>query len=66
MMARCKDVCRSAGIAFHGETRVRYFVAAAIALTEDGLFAGPRERFSHAFLNPPYKAASLDIHNRIL
>ena len=54
-MARCEAVCGEAGVAFHGETRVDDFVAAAIAQTEEGLFAGPGENFTHAILNPPYK-----------
>jgi adenine-specific DNA-methyltransferase len=54
-MAHCEAACGKAGIAFHGETRVEDFVAAAIARTEEGLFAGPGERFTHAILNPPYK-----------
>jgi adenine-specific DNA-methyltransferase len=54
-MARCETACGKAGVAFHGETKVEDFVAAAIAQTEEGLFAGPGERFTHAILNPPYK-----------
>ncbi|MCK9365351.1 MAG: Eco57I restriction-modification methylase domain-containing protein [Syntrophales bacterium] len=54
-MARCEIVCGNAGIAFHGEIRNEDFVSAAIAQTEDGLFSGPGERFTHAILNPPYK-----------
>ena len=54
-MARCEAACGKAGTAFHGETRVEDFVAAAIARTEEGLFAGPGECFTHTILNPPYK-----------
>lgn len=54
-MARCEAVCGLARIAFHGEVRAEDFVAAAIAQTEEGLFGGPGERFTHAILNPPYK-----------
>jgi adenine-specific DNA-methyltransferase len=54
-MAHCEVACGEAGIAFHGEVRGEDFVAAAIARTEEGLFAGPGERFTHAILNPPYK-----------
>ena len=54
-IARCEAACEKAGIAFHGEVRGEDFVAAAIAQTEEGLFAGPGERFTHAILNPPYK-----------
>ncbi len=54
-MARCEIVCGNDGIAFHGEIRNEDFVSAAIAQTEDGLFSGPGERFTHAILNPPYK-----------
>lgn len=54
-MAHCEAICEKAGVAFHGEIRAEDFVAAAIARTEEGLFAGPGERFTHAILNPPYK-----------
>ncbi len=54
-MARCEAACGKVGVAFHGETRVEDFVAAAIARTEEGLFASPGERFTHTILNPPYK-----------
>ncbi|MCX5825246.1 MAG: Eco57I restriction-modification methylase domain-containing protein [Deltaproteobacteria bacterium] len=54
-MARCEAACGKTGTAFHGEVRGEDFVAAAIAQTEEGLFAGPGERFTHAILNPPYK-----------
>ncbi|MBA4395855.1 MAG: SAM-dependent methyltransferase [Syntrophus sp. (in: bacteria)] len=54
-MTRCEAACGEAGIAFHGEIRGEDFVAAAIARTEEGLFAGPGERFTHVILNPPYK-----------
>jgi len=54
-MARCEAACGQAGVAFHGEVRGEDFVSAAIAKTEEGLFAGPGERFTHAILNPPYK-----------
>jgi adenine-specific DNA-methyltransferase len=54
-MARCEAACGQAGVAFHGEIRAEDFVVAAIAQTEEGLFTGPGERFTHAILNPPYK-----------
>jgi len=54
-LGRCKGACTKAGITFHGETRANDFVAARIPLTEEGLFAGETERFTHAILNPPYK-----------
>jgi adenine-specific DNA-methyltransferase len=54
-IAHCESACEKTGIAFHGEIRAEDFVAAAIARTEEGLFAGSGERFTHAILNPPYK-----------
>lgn len=54
-MAHCESACAKAGIVFHGDIRAEDFIAAAIARTDDGLFAGPGERFTHAILNPPYK-----------
>jgi len=54
-MEWCKSTCHKAGIPFQGEIRVEDFIAAAIAQTEEGLFAVHRERFTHVILNPPYK-----------
>jgi len=54
-MERCDSVCRGCGISFRGVIRAEDFVAAAIAQTEEGLFAVDGERFTHAILNPPYK-----------
>jgi adenine-specific DNA-methyltransferase len=54
-MAHCESLCGKAGITFRGEIRAEDFIATAIARTEEGLFAGPGERFTHAILNPPYK-----------
>jgi adenine-specific DNA-methyltransferase len=52
---RCKTACTKAGITFRGETRANDFVAGGILQTEEDLFAGETERFTHAILNPPYK-----------
>lgn len=57
-MERCRMLCREAGISFRGEIRHEDFVAAAIAQTDEGLFAMRNERFTHAILNPPYKKIS--------
>lgn len=54
-MERCRMICMSAGISFRGEIRDEDFVAAAVAQTDEGLFAAKSERFTHAILNPPYK-----------
>jgi len=51
----CKTACRNSGISFNGEIRTEDFIAAAIAQSEEGLFACAEERFTHAILNPPYK-----------
>lgn len=53
-MKRCQSLCTMAGIAFKGIVRTEDFVSAAIAETRGTLFAVPRERFTHAILNPPY------------
>lgn len=53
-MKRCQSLCTSAGIAFQGIVRTEDFVSAAIAETRGTLFTVPRERFTHAILNPPY------------
>jgi adenine-specific DNA-methyltransferase len=54
-LGRCKAACTKAGIAFRGEVRANDFVAAGVSQTDEGLFAGGAERFTHAILNPPYK-----------
>lgn len=54
-MERCESACREYGISFRGQIRTDDFVEAAIARTQEGLFAAPGERFTHAILNPPYK-----------
>jgi len=54
-MRRCESLCRSAGISFHGTIRMEDFFSAAIAETEESLFAAQGMRFTHAILNPPYK-----------
>lgn len=51
----CESACRRAGIFFKGEIREEDFIAAAIAQSDEGLFAIHGERFTHAILNPPYK-----------
>ena len=53
-LGRCEAVCKEADITFRGEARANDFVAAGVALTEEGLFARETERFTHAILNPPY------------
>lgn len=57
-MERCKMVCKNAGISFRGEIRSEDFVSSAIMQSDEGLFAGKGERFTHAILNPPYKKIS--------
>ena len=54
-MTRCAAACEDAGIVFNGEIRSEDFIAAAIAGSEEGLFARPGKTFTHAILNPPYK-----------
>jgi adenine-specific DNA-methyltransferase len=51
----CKDACKEAGIIFGSEIRAKDFVAVGTALTEEGLFVGETERFTHVIMNPPYK-----------
>jgi adenine-specific DNA-methyltransferase len=54
-MERCESVCRGSGISFRGVIKAEDFVAAAVAQTEESLFAVDGKRFTHAILNPPYK-----------
>ncbi len=51
----CEAACIKAGIAFYSETRTKDFVEAGTALTEEGLFVGEAERFTHVIMNPPYR-----------
>lgn len=51
-MRACRDACRGAGIAFHGRAVRADFIAAAV---EELSLPGPRARFTHAILNPPYR-----------
>ncbi len=53
-MKRCQSLCTSGGVGFQGIVSREDFVSAAIAETRESLFAVPRERFTHAVLNPPY------------
>jgi adenine-specific DNA-methyltransferase len=63
---QCKSACKAAGIPFQGEIRTEDYVAAAIAQTEQGLFAAKGERFTHAILNPPYKKITEETTTRHL
>jgi adenine-specific DNA-methyltransferase len=54
-LSRCKAACVKAGITFCSEIQAKDFVTAGTALTEEGLFVGETERFTHVILNPPYK-----------
>lgn len=54
-LSRCKAACIKVDIAFRSETRAKDFVAAGTALTEEGLFVGDAERFTHVIMNPPYR-----------
>ncbi|MDO8722453.1 MAG: Eco57I restriction-modification methylase domain-containing protein [Syntrophales bacterium] len=54
-MEWCEATSRSAGISFHGEIGAEDFITAAIAQSEEGLFAVNEQPFTHAILNPPYK-----------
>ncbi len=54
-MERCRSLCVSGGIDFHGIIRAEDFVSAATTEINDPLFHIPGVRFTHAILNPPYK-----------
>lgn len=51
----CETICAKADITFRAETRGKDFIADGVVLSEEGLFTGDTERFTHAILNPPYK-----------
>jgi adenine-specific DNA-methyltransferase len=54
-MKKCQSLAVSNGIEFNGIIKREDFVSAAIEDTRESLFAVPRQRFTHAILNPPYK-----------
>jgi len=54
-MALCRDVCREAGVPFHGDVLNEDFIPAALDQTEYSLLASEHQAFTHAILNPPYK-----------
>jgi adenine-specific DNA-methyltransferase len=54
-IVRCELACRDAGISFRGKILAEDFIAAGVAETDEGLFAGHPKKFTHAILNPPYK-----------
>jgi adenine-specific DNA-methyltransferase len=54
-LKKCQSLAVSNGIEFNGIIKREDFVSAAIEDTRESLFAVPRQRFTHAILNPPYK-----------
>jgi adenine-specific DNA-methyltransferase len=54
-LKRCRSLCISNGIEFHGIIKCEDFVLAAIVETRESLFTVPGARFTHVILNPPYK-----------
>jgi len=54
-LARCEAVCAESGIKFHSKTLEKDFIADGVFLSEEGLFNGDGEQYTHAILNPPYK-----------
>lgn len=52
---QCEEICKESGISFKGEIHTEDFIPAAIAQTDEGLFAARGMKFTHAILNPPYK-----------
>lgn len=53
-MDACAAACRDAGVDFSANVRQADFIADATLMLEGGLFAGTREAFDCAILNPPY------------
>jgi adenine-specific DNA-methyltransferase len=54
-LRQCEAVCKKAGVVFSSEIQAKDFVATGAALTDEGLFTGETERFTHVIMNPPYK-----------
>lgn len=54
-MEKCRSLCESEGVDFHGIIKAEDFVSTVAAEIDDPLFRIPGARFTHAILNPPYK-----------
>ncbi|MBN2315353.1 MAG: Eco57I restriction-modification methylase domain-containing protein [Sedimentisphaerales bacterium] len=54
-LARCEALCDESGIKFHSNIRGKDFITDGVFLSEEGLFSGDGDRYTHAILNPPYK-----------
>jgi adenine-specific DNA-methyltransferase len=51
----CRTLCEHAGIRFEAAVRHEDFIVAGVDALRGGLFAGVREEFDAAILNPPYR-----------
>lgn len=65
-MERCSALCSENKVTFRGTIKEEDFISAALAETEESLFAIPGKNFTHAILNPPYKKINGDAHVRAL
>jgi adenine-specific DNA-methyltransferase len=50
----CRTLCENTGIRFLATVRAEDFIASAVDAQRGGLFAGAKEEFDAAILNPPY------------
>jgi adenine-specific DNA-methyltransferase len=65
-MGLCRKTCGDANITFRGTVRFEDFISAAVVQVDNGLFAPPREEFTHTILNPPYKKINGETKTRKL
>jgi len=65
-MRHCEEECDRAGIRFRATVQNEDFIAAAVPLANDDLFAGPAPRFNAAIVNPPYRKIRGDSNTRLL
>jgi adenine-specific DNA-methyltransferase len=62
----CRAYCKAVGIRFEAEVRQEDFIGAGVDALRGGLFAGVREEFDAAILNPPYRKIHSDSKTRRL
>lgn len=62
----CRALCERTSIRFEAEVRQEDFIGAGVGALRGGLFAGTREEFDAAILNPPYRKIHSDSKTRRL
>lgn len=62
----CRRECARAGISFSATVLNEDFIAAAVPMVRDDLFASEAPRFNTAIVNPPYRKIRSDSPTRLL